>query len=249
MATASIRIDQPLHPTTPVGQPGRARDDLQLALPVVMRNADDTDVTRWVWAIVDRPLGSTSTLSSTTSAQATFTPDVAGSYLIRLSVADALAGEVDLKVAAVRTSLGVRYPAAGETAAAVNWPGNNDLGWAKDAEQVLRGLARPQLLDAAQLESIPAATASTVVGIGGLGLPTSLAELVDEGFVDLDPPAVGGPPTITSWAFASFTGGGKTVDALVADIDATATATGDKWALVIGVAGIGDVLVLQISIT
>ena len=245
--TASIRIDQPLNPTTPIGQPGRARDDLLLALPVTLRNSDNTDVVRWVWAMVDRPLGSSAVLSSTTSPQVTFTPDVAGSYLARLLVNDGVAGELDLKVAACRNSLGWRFPATAETAASVNWPGNDSKGWGKDAEQILRGQSQPQLLSSVATEFVPVA-ASTAIPIGGLGVPTTLAEIVDVGFVDLNPPAVGGPPVVSSWAFAQLTGGGKVIDAAVADLDTLACLAGDQWALVIGQADVGDVLLLRITI-
>ena len=142
--SASIRIDQPANPTTPIGQPGRARDDLLLGLPVTLRNSDDTDVVRWVWALIDVPLGSTATLSGTTSPQVTFTPDVAGSYLVRLMVNDGLAGQIDLKVAAVKDSLGRRFPATGETASSVNWPGNDEKGWGKDGEKIKLSLKSPE---------------------------------------------------------------------------------------------------------
>lgn len=244
--TASIRIDQPANPTTPIGQPGRARDDLLLGLPVTLRNSDDTDVVRWLWTLLDKPLGSTSVLSATTSPQVTFTPDVEGSYLVRLAVNDGIAGQIDTKVAAVRTSLGVRYPATGETTSSVNWPANGEKGWGKDAEQALRGLARPQLLEATEAATIPVAV-STVVGFGGLGLPTNLAQIVDYGFVDLNG-AAGGPPVVTSWAFATITTGNKSIDAVQVDIDSTACIIGDRWALVIGMAEVGDILVLRLEI-
>jgi hypothetical protein len=244
---ASIRIDQPANPTTPVGQPGRARDDLILGLPVVVSNSSDTDVVRWVWALLDVPLGSTAVLSGTTSPQVTFTPDVAGSYLVRLMVNDGLVGQIDLKVAAVRNSLGHRYPATAETSSSVNWPGNDEKGWGKDAEQILRGLGSPQLLASVDSVSIVGGTASTVVPIAGLGMPTSLAQIVDYGFVPLGP-VIGGAPTIAGWTFASFTGGGKTVDGALPDIDCSATLAGDTWMLVIGLADVGDALVLRVSI-
>jgi hypothetical protein len=141
MGSALIRIDQPTNPTTPVGQPGVARKDLVLGQPVVLRNSDDTDVSRWIWALVDQPLTSTAILSGTSSSQVTFTPDVAGSYLIRLTVGDGLAGQIDLRVAAVLDTAGYRYPATGESADSVNWPDNDEKGWGKDVEAILREAA------------------------------------------------------------------------------------------------------------
>jgi hypothetical protein len=245
--TASIRIDQLANPTTPIGQPGRARDDLLLALPVTLRNSDDTDVVRWLWTLLDAPLGSTAVLSSTTSPQVTFTPDVEGSYLVRLQVNDGVTGQIDAKVAAVRTSLGLRYPATGETASSVNWPGNDEKGWGKDAEQVLRSRAVPQLLEGTGLASVPAAVASTPVLIVGLGMPTNIAQIVDYGFVANGP--IGGAPTVSGWTFVSVAGtNGKVLTGLTADIDTTACLAGDEWELVVGVADVGDVLMLRVAI-
>ena len=247
MGFASIRIDQHTHPTVPIGQPGQARDDLVLGQPVTARNSDDTDVVRWAWALVDRPLSSSAALSSVTAPQVTFTPDVAGSYLLRLSVDDGVEGQIDLKVAAVRDSLGKRYPATAEDASSTNWPTNDSKGWGKDAEQILRGLASPQLLAGVMPETIPVA-ASTVITIGGLGLPTSLAQIDDVGFVDLV--ASGNPaPVLNGFGFISLPGtNGKSLVGLTIDLDTTASTIADSWAIVIGQADVGDVVVSQITI-
>lgn len=246
MGAAQIRIDQPTHPTVPVGQPGVARDDLVLGQPVVARNSNDMDVLRWVWALVDKPAGSAAALSSTTSPTVSFTPDVEGSYLLQLAVNDGLGGEVDLKIAAVRNSLGYRYPATGETLGSVNWPTNGDKGWGKDAEQILRGARAPQLFAGVMAENLPIA-ASTVKTVGGIGLPTSLAQIDDYGFVDLAA-AAGGPPTINGFSFLSIMGGGKTIVGLNIDLESAACLAGDEWALVLGMADVGDVIVLRLKI-
>ena len=247
MGFASIRIDQLTHPTVPIGQPGRARDDLVLGQPVTARNSDNTDVVRWVWALVDKPLGSVAVLSGTTVPQVTFTPDVPGSYLLRLSVDDGVAGQIDHKVAAVRDSVGHRYPATGEDASSTNWPGNDSKGWGKDAEQILRGLASPQLIAGVMPENIPIA-ASTVITIGGIGLPTSLAQIVDAGFVDIAG-SVGPAPTINGYAFLAVPGtNGKELISFSIDLDTSASVAADAWAIIIGMADVGDVLVSKITI-
>lgn len=247
MGAASIRIDQPTHPTVPVGQPGRARDDLILGDPVIARNSNDTDVQRWAWALIDKPAGSAAALSAITSPSVTFTPDVEGSYLLQLAVDDALEGQVDLKVAAVRDSLGHRYPATGETLASTNWPGNDSKGWGKDAEQILRGLHVPQLSGGIMPETAPVA-ASTVIVIGGIGLPTSLAQIVDYGFVDAAA-SVGAVPVVNSFGFATTTGtGGKELQLLTIDFDTTASVAGDSWAMVIGLAEVGDLFATILTI-
>lgn len=146
MPSALIRIDQPAHPSVPVGQPGRARDDLVIGQPVTCRNANNVDVNRWIWLLVDKPIGSAAVLSGTTSPTVSFTPDIPGSYLVRLVVNDGLIGEFDEKVAAVRDDAGHRFPATGETLPAVNWPDNNGKGWGKDLEGIIRETVDAQSL-------------------------------------------------------------------------------------------------------
>ena len=144
MATARIRIDQPGHSTTPIGVPGRARRDLELGTAVIFRNSDDTGVLRHRWQLRDAPIGSTATLSDPTAPQVSFTPDVAGSYRVTLTTNDGLAGEVDTKVGAVLSDAGDRFPAVGEQASEVNWlvsGGENEAGWGKDVEAILRKAA------------------------------------------------------------------------------------------------------------
>lgn len=143
VATALITIDQ-LTNISPIGVTGRARNDLDLGQPVIFRNADDTDVNRWRWALLDSPIGSVAALSSVTSPQVTFTPDVAGSYRVRLTINDGLAGEQDIRVGAVLDANGLRIPSTGERAEETNWlvgGSENENGWGKDVEQIIRLIA------------------------------------------------------------------------------------------------------------
>jgi len=56
----------------------------------------DGDTLVYGWTLVSQPLGGTAALSSTTgSTQPTFTPNVEGSYVVRLTVTDGLAGQRD----------------------------------------------------------------------------------------------------------------------------------------------------------
>lgn len=118
MAQARIRIDQAGHPTSPIGVPGASRDDLILGLQVALRNQDDTGVRSWRWSLKDRPTTSLATLSNTTAAVPTFTPDVPGTYRVELIVNEGRKGEKDIQFAAVRNAQGLRMPAAGEQAEA-----------------------------------------------------------------------------------------------------------------------------------
>jgi len=139
MATASIRIDQSTHTTTPIGVVGRARDDLEIAEQVTLRNGDDSGVYSWRWVLLARPTGSTAALSNPIAATATFTPDIVGTYRVRLTVNEGLLGEVDTTVAVVRDPDGLRIPAAGETTEA-NWligGSPNERGWHPDMEAYL----------------------------------------------------------------------------------------------------------------
>lgn len=151
VATALITIDQPTHSTTPKGPVGRARKDLELGKAVVVRNTDNTDVTRWRWQLRDKPIGSTATISDPTAAQVTFTPDVEGSYRLTLSINDGGVGAIDTKIAAVETADGLRYPATGEQASEVNWlilGSTNTKGWGKDGEELWRKGVAPSSLAA-----------------------------------------------------------------------------------------------------
>lgn len=144
MPDANIRIDQSANPQ-PAGVAGQARKDLILGQPVTLRNGDDTDVCKWLWQLLDVPIGSTAVLSATSGPVTVFTPDVAGSYRIQLTINDNLAGQRQIKIAAVVDANDFVYPAAGQQAQEANWPvaggGLNELGWAKEVELILRQLA------------------------------------------------------------------------------------------------------------
>ncbi len=139
MSSARIVIAQ----SGVTGAAGISRDDIITGQPVTLTNEDDSGVRSWRWRFKDRPTGSASTLSSPTSAQVTFTPDVAGSYLIELKVDEGLIGQTSTLIAAVRETLGVvtdlRMPAAGESNEA-NWD-SNVRGSFPDLEAWLRASA------------------------------------------------------------------------------------------------------------
>jgi hypothetical protein len=99
--------------------------------------------------MVDRPTGSVATINSPLSASSFFTPDVAGSYLVELTVDEGRSGQVDRRIAAVQETVGssqVRWPAAGEGDEA-NWNIGgtpNTRGWLPSLEDAVRAaLAEP----------------------------------------------------------------------------------------------------------
>jgi hypothetical protein len=116
MASASIRIDQPLNPI-PNGVPGISRDDIALGRPVIVRNGNANGVRSRRWKL-DPAYGSTVSLSSTDGEAPSFTPDVPGTYLISLAVNAGGEGEVNKLAIIVKDPAGHRDPHTNEGAEA-----------------------------------------------------------------------------------------------------------------------------------
>lgn len=147
---ASITIDDGTNP------PVTGSVDLDvsfLATAFTLSNFDDTGVLGWRWTLLDRPTGSSAVLSSTTAASINITPDVEGTYFIRLETfTDAGRTQLDDNDEQV---IGIRYatpldwliPAAGQTTQL-----GGLRGWAEQVNEILRethdGLAFEQLLNA-----------------------------------------------------------------------------------------------------
>lgn len=113
MVTAAIVINQT---GKPAGVVSTSRDDLDLGITVTLSNNDDTDVTSWAWEFTSRPPNSFATLSTPFNPTSTFSPDVRGSYLVKLTVSDGTDTDTDQRIAAVKTYfLGIRVPALEET--------------------------------------------------------------------------------------------------------------------------------------
>lgn len=94
-----------------------SRSDIDHGDLVTFTNQDDTDVLSWQWTLLSRPASSAAVLVNPTSAICTLTADVAGSYLVKLTVvaADPLDNDEDQRVASVRTARAeIRLPAFGE---------------------------------------------------------------------------------------------------------------------------------------
>jgi hypothetical protein len=240
MATASIIIEQAGN-AQPIGVAGRSRDDLDLT-PVVMRNADDTDVFAWRWTMLDRPAGSTAVLTSPTSPSVSFTPDVAGgTWRVGLQVNTATIAETTTALAAVQDDFGRRRPAAGEVGPEANWLDGgspNSRGWATDTNDILSAID-PVDLTSPALVDFTLTVGASVGGLtrGGLGLPDNMADLVATDFIDLNapfgPPNGGPAPVINSVAFVSLPGPGYSLCVLAYDLDTSASIVGDKWQVVI----------------
>lgn len=143
--TARIIITQDGLP----GPAGISRDDLELAVSVLLSNESNTGVTSWRWEFVDVPTGSAATLGSPHASTCAFTPDVEGSYLVQLTVNQGIRGQVARSLCVVRDSNGLRIPAFEETDEA-NWDIDgipNTRGWLPDVEAWIQELASSGVTD------------------------------------------------------------------------------------------------------
>jgi hypothetical protein len=107
MATPTIRINQTGHAA---GTPGASRTDLTLGVAVTLDDPANSGAPK-VWELFGRPNNSASVIANPTADVATFTPDVAGDYLVRVTVnGTELSGElVDETDEFVSTQGGVRF--------------------------------------------------------------------------------------------------------------------------------------------
>jgi hypothetical protein len=119
MSTPNIKIDQA---TRPAGTAGQSRADGVLSQTVTLTDPANAGAGTHLWELFSRPPGSSATLSGSSTATATFTPDVRGTYLIRKTFNSDVSGTMDGTVFvsaqggfSVPLANGTRVPAAGET--------------------------------------------------------------------------------------------------------------------------------------
>ncbi len=115
MVVVQIIIDQV---SKIAGAPGESRSDLDINKEITLSNYDNTGIEKFEWEIISwaTDLNSPNTVSPTLNNydgyEATFTPIIAGSYLIQLKANDFIIGRV---IASIRTSfLDIRLPAEEE---------------------------------------------------------------------------------------------------------------------------------------
>lgn len=142
MATPQIKIDQS---GVPAGVSGQSRRDLVLGQAVTLTDGEaaNTGTDLWLWEMIAKPPGSAAALSDDTADSPTFTPDVPGTYLFRVTydgsqVSGQWNGVSEFVStqggAAVETVEGRRIPAAGETLQF-----DPDGGWWPTLDTWLRG--------------------------------------------------------------------------------------------------------------
>jgi hypothetical protein len=145
MPGAIIAFDQ-LRPTSPsYGQPGVARNDLWLSWQVTCR-CTTAGNTSFEWEFLDLPPGSAASLASASTANATFTPDLPGSYRVQLTTNGGGPGNVQILIAAAAyddtgalVNRGWRIPAFGEALSENNF-NNNPRGWSPAMEYIFNDL-------------------------------------------------------------------------------------------------------------
>ena len=125
MARALIEIN------TVVG----SNNDLPIDTLVQLSNSDNGGELTYLWEWMDKPEGSLAAFSDPAIENPTFTPDVEGTYLVRLTVNRTLASQSINKVicGVKQVKSGMRVPAAGETTEE-----STSRGWARDVNRALR---------------------------------------------------------------------------------------------------------------
>lgn len=111
MPTVFIVIQQSDNP----GKNPGTRDNLLLNVPIVLSNLNDNGISTWFWHFTDLPSGSNAILATPTTPISGFTPDVPGTYLIRLTVGYTGGSQYAQVGAGIETlNLHYRIPAATE---------------------------------------------------------------------------------------------------------------------------------------
>lgn len=140
MPGAVIVADQPTGAGS--GVPGTARNDLWLSQPVLLSVATSGNST-YEWELIDKPPGSSTALGTPKASTSDFTPDLVGTYRIRLITNGGGAGNIQILVFRVRynsvgalADRGWALPGLGEAGTTENNYGGNARGY----DQVLRAI-------------------------------------------------------------------------------------------------------------
>ena len=133
--SAQIVIDDGTNPPA-IGT--AERDSTFIGTVFDLSNFDDTGILGWRWTLVDKPIGSSASLSAADTASVSLTPDVSGGYLIRLETftdaARTVLDDADEQVIGIAFDgpFDWQVPAAGETSQ------RGARGWAQPRELAIR---------------------------------------------------------------------------------------------------------------
>lgn len=109
-----------------------------VGVAVALSNFDNTGIAGWEWTLLDKPSGSAAIIGAPNAAATSFTPDLPGTYLVKLrTFTDAgrtILDAVDQDAAYIRLASPYpwRIPAAGETVEV-----DATRGWAAEVNQIL----------------------------------------------------------------------------------------------------------------
>lgn len=136
---AEITINQPLG--AGAGVADKARQDLWLDTEVEIVSSGDGSA--WLWELIDVPFGSAAVLTDEETALAKFTPDVIGTYRIRLTIDES---EYVVRVARCRydssgvlANRGWALPAIDEQLGEANYD-TNERHWAEVWETIMEDI-------------------------------------------------------------------------------------------------------------
>jgi hypothetical protein len=191
---AVFRIDQTREGGTSVGEPGISRRDLWLSNVVHLVPTSPPPDATFLWEFLDRPSGSaavfldeTTGQESATSKYVKFTPDVWGTYRIRLTINRGQYSQVELAAALLSSTGGVthrgwRLPSFKEIDTEANFPGQL-RGYADDWDFILMDILEHAFAggggsvtlggDLAEWSPDPNPSKQRVVGLNEIPLPAS----------------------------------------------------------------------------
>lgn len=230
--------------------------------PVVATNGNDGGIVRWEWEMISVPIGSSVTVglySDGPISQMTFTPDIFGGYLLRLTVFD-LSGNksTDDRVFGVQETTGRFIPPFGSTNLSLNFSAQ-DQGWALYMSQWLKyldtiaGGANISLTTNGRLHATMVADinfAGEVINMGTGADPDDLVNI--ENFKLPDSLGVFTGPGTYTFGIGLNTTTGVVVDASLGSVSVelpgVGTATVGKWYIVKS-QGIGATFTVTVTVT
>lgn len=226
--SAQIVFDDGVSPTT--GSIERANAFLGTAFTA--SNFDNTGILGWQWTILYKPPGSATGLTSSTSATPQFTPDVEGTYLLRLQVfSDAGRTQlVDSDEQFVSVAFAAPYawhiPAVGETGQ------RGAAGWGNPIETILRALRAAILAVSGGIDQL---TGDVTAGPGTGSQAATVAAVQGQPW-DVAAPTIGYVPTWDGSKWTPYVTATTGISELTGDVTA-GPATGSTAATVTKVQG------------